>query len=226
MNIRLTLLLFFTVQISWAQKCDFEITTISNQLNGKSTLIEKSVYEKGVEISEEYIEFTPISEAKLVQNYPKIFKRKDSCYEFKTKIDDETCLIPSVFKACKNKVQTKEYLDYEFKGIYCGNALIEVSSYESWGFLSIDLISGIAFYTMGKPLTSNGITAISYSNYYTEEEVALTDLKTKKQYMISIEGWRTTASKVHKNVYYLKLVPTFLPDCKEEAKYLKVEIND
>ncbi len=227
MNIRLTLLLlFFTAQISWAQQCDFEISTISSQLNGKSTLIDKSAYEKVVGISEEYIEFTQISEATLVQNYPNIFKHKDSCYEFKTKIDDETCLIPSVLKACKNKVQTKEYLDYQFKGTYCGNVLIDVTGYESWGFLSIDLKSGVAFYTMGKPLTSNGKTAISYSNYYGEEEVALTDLKTKKQYVISIEGWRTTASIVHKNVYYLKLVPTFLPDYKEEAKYLKVELSD
>jgi hypothetical protein len=76
---------------------------------------------------------------------------------------------------------------------------------------------------MGKPLTSDGETAISYSNYYGEEEIALTDLKTKEQYVIGIEGWRTIESKVSKNRYYLKLESDFQTNCEKEIKYLKVE---
>ena len=78
---------------------------------------------------------------------------------------------------------------------------------------------------MGKPLTSNGETAISHSNYYGEEEIALTDLKTKEQYVIGIEGWRTIESKVSKNSYYLKLESEFQTGCEKEIKYLKVEIK-
>ena len=97
---------------------------------------------------------------------------------------------------------------------------------ESSGFLSIDLSSGLSCYTMGKPLTSNGETAISYSNSYGEEEIALTDLWTKKQYVIGIEGWRTKESQVHNNVYFLKLESEFQTDCDKETKYLKLSIKN
>ena len=79
---------------------------------------------------------------------------------------------------------------------------------------------------MGKPLTSDGETAISHSNYYGEEEIALTDLKTKEQYVIGIEDWRTMESKVLNNRYYLKLESEFQTDCEKEIKYLKVEIKN
>ena len=79
---------------------------------------------------------------------------------------------------------------------------------------------------MGKPLTSNGETAISHSNYYGEEEIALTDLKTKEQYVIGIEGWRTIESKVSKNSYYLKLESEYTTECKKENKYLRIKIKN
>jgi hypothetical protein len=80
---------------------------------------------------------------------------------------------------------------------------------------------------MGKPLTFDGKTAISYSNYYGEEEIALTDLKTKRQYVIGIDGWITIESKVNKGIYYLKLESEFKSgDCAKKIKYLKVEIKN
>ncbi len=126
---------------------------------------------------------------------------------------------------CKNRIQTKEFSDYIVRGIYFNNALIETIGYESWGFISVNLKNGLAFYTMGKPLSSNGETAISYSNYYGEEEIALIDLKSKKQYVIGIEGWITIESKVSENVYYLKLKP-HMNKCKNEVKFLKVKIKN
>ena len=227
MNIKLTLIfLLAIVQISWAQNCDFGIRDLSNKLNGKSELIDKSEYEKVVGVSEVFIEFTPMSELELTKKYPEIFKLKDSCYNFQANIDNGIGIKTAELKACKNKVQSKEYSDYEFKGIYCENALIEIKGYESWGFLSVDLKNGLTCFTMGKPLTSNGETAISYSNYYGEEEIALTDLKTKKQYVIGIEGWRTIESKINLNIYYLKLESDFQTDCKKEIKYIKVELKN
>ncbi len=224
MNIKLTLIFLLTiVQISWTQNCDLEILNLSNKLHGKSELIDKLVYEKGNGISEEFIEFTPMSEQNLTKQYLKIFKLKDSCYIFPANLNNGIGIKTAELKACKNRIQSKEYSDYEFKGIYCGNALIKIKGYESWGFLSVDLKNGLTCFTMGKPLTSNGETTISYSNYYGEEEIALTDLKTKTQYVIGIEGWRTVESKVFKNVYYLKLESDFQTDCKKEIKYLKVE---
>ncbi|NQY30151.1 MAG: hypothetical protein HRT69_11860 [Flavobacteriaceae bacterium] len=227
MNRKLILIFLLTiVQISWAQDCDFEIRNLSNILNGKSELIDKSEYEKIVEISEKVIEFKLESELRLTKKYPKIFKLKDSCYSFSTNSNIRIGIDTPELKACKYLLMGKGYSNYEFKGTYCGNALIEITGYESWGFLSVDLQNGLTCFTMGKPLTSDGETAISYSNYYGEEEIALTDLKTKEQYVIGIEGWITMESKVSKNSYYLKLESEFQTSCEKEIKYLKVEIKN
>lgn len=226
MKIKLILIFLLSiVQTSWAQNCDFEIRNLSDVLNGKSELIDKSEYEKIRGISERFIEFKPKSELELTKKYPGIFKLKDSCYTFSANPDIEFVKTPEL-KACKYLLKEKGYSNYEFKGTYCGNALIEIIGFESWGFLSVDLKNGLTFFTMGKPLTSEGETAISYSNYYGEEEIALTDLKTKEQYVIGIEGWITIESIVNKNVYYLKLESEFQTGCEKEIKYLKVEIKN
>ena len=223
MNRNLILIFLLTIaQFSWAQDCDFEIRILSNILNGKSELIDKSEYAKAVRISEEFIDFNPKSEIELTEKYPEIFKLKDSCYSFKTNLGNKI----GILKICKNKAQSKEYSNYEFKGIYYGNALIKTEGYEGWGFISVNLDNGFSCFTMGKPLTSNGETAISHSNYYGDEEIALTDLKTKEQYVIGIEGWRTIESNVLKNSYYLKLESEFQTDCEKEIKYLKVNIQN
>lgn len=227
MKIKLILIFLLTiVQTSWAQNCDFEIRNLSDILNGKSELIDKLEYEKVSGISEKFIEFKTRSELELTKNYPEIFKLKDSCYKFPANPNIGIEIKTPELKACKYLLKEKGYSNYEFKGTYCGNALIEITGFESWGFLSVDLKNGLTCFTMGKPLTSNGETAISYSNYYGEEEIALTELETKKQYVIGIEDWRTIESKVNKNIYYLKLESDFQTDCEKEIKYLKVEIKN
>ena len=227
MKIRLILIfLLIIIQTSWAQDCDFEIRNLSNILNGKSELIDKSEYDKVVRISEKFIDFKQISEIELTKKYPEIFKLKDSCYTFSANSNIGIGIKTPELKACKYLLKEKGYSNYEFKGTYCGNALIEITGYDSWGFLSVDLKNGLTCFTIGKPLTSDGETAISHSNYYGEEEIALTDLKTKEQYVIGIEGWRTMESKVLNNRYYLKLESEFQTDCKKEIKYLKVEIKN
>ncbi|MDO5971275.1 hypothetical protein Q4Q35_15815 [Flavivirga aquimarina] len=227
MNRKLILIFLLTIsQTSWSQDCDFEIRNLSNNLNGKSELLEKLEYEKVVEISEKLIDYQPKSELELTKTYPEIFKLKDSCYTFRANADDGIGINKGLLKACKNKVKSKEYSDFKFKGVYCGNALIEITGYESWGFLSVDLKNGLTCFTMGKPITSDGQIAISYSNYYGEEEIALTDLKTKEQYVIGIEGWRTVDVKINENIYYLKLESDFQTNCKKEIKYLKLKIKN
>jgi hypothetical protein len=227
MKIRLILIfLLIIIQTSWAQDCDFEIRNLSNILNGKSELIDKSEYDKVVRISEKFIDFKPISEIELTKKHPEIFKLKDSCYTFSANSNIGIGIKTPELNACKYLLKEKGYSNYEFKGTYCGNVLIEITGYESWGFLSVDLKNGLTCFTMGKPLTSDGETAISHSNYYGEEEIALTDLKTKEQYVIGIEDWRTMESKVLNNRYYLKLESEFQTDCEKEIKYLKVEIKN
>ncbi|SFD05170.1 hypothetical protein [Algibacter pectinivorans] len=227
MKIRLILIFLFTiVQTSWAQDCDFVIRNLSNILNGKSELIDKSEYDKVVRISEKFIDFKPISEIELTKKYPEIFKLKDSCYTFRANANNGIGIKTPELKACKYLLKEKGYSNYEFKGTYCGNALIEITEFEGWGFLSVDLKNGLTCFTMGKPLTSNGEATISHSNYYGEEEIALTDLKTKEQYVIGIQGWRTIESKVLNNSYYLKLESEFQTSCEKEIKYLKVEIKN
>lgn len=213
------------VQTSWTQNCDFNVRILSTSLNGDIELISPFEYQVVSKTSEKNIEFTPKSEIELTETYPEIFKLKDSCYTFVAPPDALFGMNKGQLQACKNRVQSKESSNYEFKGVYSGNALIEVTGYESWGYLSVDLNNGLTCYTMGKPMTSNGITAISYSNYYGEEQIALTDLKTKKQYVIGIEGWRTLEYVIYENMYYLKMESAFRPQCKKEIKYLKVAIQ-
>ncbi len=227
MNIKLNLIfLLIIVQTSWAQHCDFEIRVLSSQLNGETEIIDKLQYEKANQISMDFIEFEPTSELFLTKKHPEIFKLKDSCYIFTANTNYGIGIKTPELKACKNSVQSKEYSNYEFKGTYCDNALIEVQGHEHWGFLSVDLESGLTCFTMGKPLTSNGETAISYSNYYGEEEIALTELNTKKQYVIGIENWKTIESKIIENSHYLKLESEYSTQCKKENKYLWIKIKN
>jgi hypothetical protein len=221
---KLILIFLFTIsQTSLSQTCDFKIRNLSNILKGKSELIDKAEYEKISGISEKFIEFTSISEFELTKKYPKIFKLKDSCYLFSENPNILTGIKKTELKACKYLQKEKGYSNYKFKGIYSGNALIEITEFEGWGFLSVDLENGNTFSTMGKPLTSEGETAISYSNYYGDEEIALIDLKTQEKYVIGIDGWTTLESKVVKNKYYLKLESDFQTKCEKEIKYLRIE---
>lgn len=172
MKIKLSLLfLFIIAQICCAQNCGFEIRNLSKQLSGEVIIIQKSEYEKMNKVSERLIEFVPMAEEGMVEKYPALFKRKDSCYTFRVNPNIGIGIRVPELKACKNRIQTKQYADYEFKGVYCNTALIELTLFEGWGFLSVDLKTGLTFYTMGKPLTSNGETVISYSNYYGDEEI-------------------------------------------------------
>lgn len=223
MKVKLLVLFLLTiVQLSWTQDCGFKIRNLSKQLKGEVKLIQMSEYEKISKVSEQIIEFTPMTEQSLIEKYPSLFKRKDSCYTFRANPNMGIGIREPELKACKNRVQEKLYSDFEFKGVYCNNALIELTMFEGWGFLSVDLKTGLTFYTMGKPLTSNGETIISYSNYYGDEEIALTDLKIKKQFVVGIDGWSTVELKVYQNTYYFKLKRVFNVDCKKEIKYIKV----
>ncbi len=226
MKIKLILIFLVISQIGWSQNCDFEIRNLSNQLNGEFNIIDISDYEKVKNSAEKYIDFTPMSELDLTTKYPEIFKLTDSCYVFPASSNNHMAIKTGELKACKNKTQTKAYSNYDFKGVYCENGLIQVQGYESSGFLSIDLSNGLTSYTIGKPLTSNGETAVSYSNSYGEEEITLTDLWTKKQYVILIEGWRTKESQVQDNIYYLKLESEFQTDCARESQYIKLRAKN
>ena len=226
MTIKHLLFLLLIIPNTYAQNYEPGIRNITNDLNGISKLIEIDEYQKIEQISEKYIEITPVAEKGIIIKYPEIFKKIDSCYTFKKDLSIKIADHHNELKACNKKGNDrKEYGAYRFKGVYNNHALIEIKSYESWGFISVSLKDGSAFYTMGIPLFSNDETVISYSNYYGEEEIALTDLKTRKQYVIGIEGWRTIASRSYKNSYYLKLKSEFLQDCPEEISYLKVEIE-
>jgi hypothetical protein len=227
MNLRLILIFAIAiVRVSSAQNCDFEIQNVSNSLNAEFTLIEKSEYQQIKDVPKEFIELAIISEQNLTKKYPEIFKLKDSCYLFSANLNKTLEIKAIDLRVCKNNIQTKEYSDYTIKGVYCGYALIETIWNEYWGFLSVDLDDGSTFFTMGKPLTANGETAISYSNYYGEEEIAMTDLKTKEQYVIGIQDWRIKESKVSGNSYYLKLESQFHTDCTKEITYLKLKLKN
>ena len=123
----------------------------------------------------------PVSESDFIKDYPGIFIRSDKGYAFKT-LNNRTLKAISV-----ENDNVKERRGYEFKGRYCNFALIYVFGYEYWGYISVDLNDGIAFYTLDIPKTSDCKTAVSYSSYYSEEEIAIIDLETMKQIVITID---------------------------------------
>ena len=228
MKTRIILIISFVIsQISWTQNSNHKIRIISNELNGMYEFVEETEFKKHNLISEKFLDFIPEKEQNISRMYPEFFKLKDSCYYFKKRLNSNINDHRTILKAC-NKFGNfdKESLSYKFEGIFFNNVLIEVSGYEYWGYISVSLEDGLAFYTMGKPLSSKGETAISYSNYYGEEEIALTDLENKKQYVIGIEGWRTLESYVKKDIYYLKLEPDTQPNHTNEFKYLKLQIKN
>ncbi len=59
-----------------------------------------------------------------------------------------------------------------------------------------------------------------------KKKFALTDLKTKKQYVIGIEGYRTTGLITFENSYYLELTSKLHSSCEKNIKYLKVGIKN
>ncbi|WP_139195614.1 hypothetical protein [Aquimarina amphilecti] len=214
-------------RLSWSQHCEYKTRIIEDELQGRYEFIDSAAYEKHKKIAEKFIDFTPANEQKIITTYPKTFKLNDSCYTFNKKFTYSTTNYRRILKACNiNGSVPKESLGYQFKGIYFNHVLIEVSGYEHWGYLSVDLENEETLYTLGKPLSSKGKTAISYSNYYSEEEITITDLKINKQYTIGIEDLVTAESYVIKDVYYLKLTSNMRPNCYKKIKYLKLQLTD
>jgi hypothetical protein len=141
----------------------------------------------------------PVSESDFIKDYPGIFIRSDKGYAFKA-LNNRTLKAISV-----ENDSFKDRRDYEFKGRYCNFALIYIFGYEYWGYISVDLNDGIAFYTLDIPKTSDCKTAVSYSSYYSEEEIAIIDLETMKQIVITIDQWTTIDFKQADDGFYFML---------------------
>jgi hypothetical protein len=165
-----------------------------------------------------------ITENEFLEKYPDIFKIIDSCYNFNT-IDGHD------FKVCKfdSTIFDKEGpvnkgdIFYYFKGQYCNYALIKIAGYEFWGYLTIDLSDGNVYYTMKKPITYNCDIIVSYDNYYSEEEISIIDIKSKKQLVIGIEEWYTVDFKMNESNFYFKLKE--MNNCGGKFKYIKIKIK-
>lgn len=223
--IRVLLLVLFilSANIVRAENCELEFRVISNNISVEVAEIESSVYNQASKISEPYLNLTPSTEEQLQLKYPNIFKLKNHCYHFPINLAAKQGDLTPEIKVCRNLVESKAHSNYKFLGVYANHALIEISGYEFWGFISVDLSNGLAFDTMGKPLTANGKTALSHSNYYGEEEIAISHLKENMHYTIGIDGWNTTESKFAMGVHYLKLENRHSPmKCKRKVAFLKI----
>lgn len=219
MNLKTTLLLIVFSLIhftTWSQNCELTTREYINQLTYEADTIDAKTYEN-VLIEQEMVPITKKSEDDFLKEYPNIFIKKGLCYYFKTEEGEE-------LKACAidTASDSKENLQYKFKGQYCNNSLIFISGYESWGYLSVNLLNGKAFSTMGNPMTSNCQIIYSYSQYYGEEEITIFDIATKKQLGLIIDGWYTEESKQNINKIYLKMKSM---NCSEKVKYIKITIK-
>jgi len=204
----------------YSQNTDFSIREIIKQLDYELLIIDSLTFSKVTTqlIVEDQKETKPRTESDFVKQYPQIFKKVDKCYNIKG-IDRKP------YDICEydSTKDMKERSQYEFKGQYCDFALIYVTGYEWWGYISVDLTNGIGFYTMGIPLTCDCITSFSHSNYYGEEELSFTNMESKNQLVIGIDNWSTVESKQRDKEYYLKLEPFDQRD--KQYKYLKIEIK-
>ncbi len=221
MRILLTFIFLLTFIVNtYSQKSNFESREIIKELDYELQIIDSIEYTNvnAKLVEENKINLIPHSENDLVNEYPNVFKKKDKCYQIK-RINKKPISI------CNNDSidEIKMRSHYQFKGQYCDFGLIYISGYEWWGYISIDLIDGIGFYTMGFPLTLDCRTLFSHSNYYGEEELSFTNLESKKQLVIGFENWTTLEVKQLEKEYYLKLEPFGSRD--NELKYIKIEIK-
>ncbi len=220
MRILLTIILMTFIINTYSQKSDFDTREITKELDYELQIIDSIEYTNAVAklIEESKINLIPRTENEIVNQYPNIFEKNDKCYEIK-RIDKKPISV------CNNDSinDIKMRSQYQFKGQYCDFGLIYISGYEWWGYISVDLITGIGFYTMGVPLTLDCKIIFSNSNYYGEEEISFTNMETKKQLVIGFENWTTVEVKQNNKNFYLKVEPFGRRD--KEMKYIKVEIK-
>lgn len=207
------LLLHFT---AWAQDCELIMREFINELSYELDTTDTETYES-ILIEQKMIPITKKSEDYFLKDYPNIFVKEGLCYYFKTKYGEE-------LKACAidTASDSKDNHQYEFKGQYCNKSLIFISGYESWGYLSVDLLDGTVFSTMGSPKTSDCKLIYSYSQYYGEEEITIVDVIAKKQLVLIIDSWYTEESKQEANKIFLKMKST---NCPEKVKHIKITVN-
>ncbi len=218
MKIKITFsFLLLIYQFVYAQNCDFKIRKIKNQIDITYHVIDRKSYEQVKQSEKTFERYMAISESELCEKYPSIFDLKNSCYSFKT-IDGDS------LKICNQDGNIRDFMCYDVESIACNHAIISFSAYEYSGFVSVDLSNQLAFFTMGKPQNLNCKTFFSYANYYLEEEITFTNLKTKKQSILGIEGWRTVETKMNENGYYMKLKS--FENCKNELVYLQISTNN
>ncbi|MCB0380403.1 MAG: hypothetical protein KDD24_04050 [Flavobacteriales bacterium] len=199
-----------------AQNCELTTRELIHQLTYKIDTIDAKTYEN-VFVEQNLVLVIQKPEEYFQKEYPNIFIKKGLCYYFKSIEGEE-------LKACAidTSIDFKENLQYEFKGIYCNNLLIYISGYESWGHLSVSLLDGMTFSTLGKPITSNCKLIYSYSQNYGEEEITIFDVATKKQLVLIIDSWFTDESKQDDNNIFFKMKSM---NCLEKEIYLRVSIK-
>lgn len=160
----------------------------------------------------------PKEEDFFTRNYPQIFKKDSSGYTINTVNMGEL----KISKSGLNE-DIRDYKDYEFKGLFCNKALVYVSSYEYWEFLTINLSKGWTQKTLGEPITWDCKMAIAHSNYYTEEEISILDLEKKLEFMFTFNEWTTEEVRFSDNSFYIKIKPMGL---KRNRSYIKVNVDE
>ena len=219
-------ILLINLQIVCGQT-DTKIEPYYSDLKAQTTLIDASEY--NTINSEPFIKPLPLTEQELVRDYPEFFKFTDSCYTFKANANQKMGIKDDTLKACRFSgiPNDKEYSRIEFQGVYCNYALVYVIEFEGWYHYSVDLANGITFSTEGVPLTVNCNTSISYFNYYGLEVITLTDLKSKKQYIVHNDEYTTVESKSIQDTHYLKLqyFPNMQLNSEEQYMYLKIQLK-
>lgn len=224
MKIKLLLPLIFFGHIISAQNCDFTPIKQLGFLNATYHEIDEIQFKKVNRFQKQIVVVDEKSEKEITEEYPEIFKSMDSCYTLKSKLKNDKEGLLRDFSICKNIIQSKAYSDYEFIGIYAGNALISYKLYEYDGYYLVNLNTGFSSPIPGEPISYDGKIAFSFENYYGEEELVLTHLKSNRQFILRINNWQIVDSRFEGESYYFKLETFDKGNCGEEFKYLKIEL--
>jgi hypothetical protein len=120
----------------FSQNSDFSPREIYNQLDYKLMNIDSSTFSNiESQLTKENQKHIITREEKdFIKNYPQIFIKKDKCYNIKS-IDGKPLGICEI----DSTEDIKARKHYEFKGLFCDFALIYVTGYEWWGYISVDL---------------------------------------------------------------------------------------
>lgn len=128
------------------------------------------------------------AEYALSNKFPKIFKKVNACYRFKSIKNKETTICKNI--PAKGTID-KDSQDYKIVDIFSKYVTFISTGYESEVYYIIDTEKNIVFTIAGRPNYSASFRfAYSHANTYGDETISIIDFINERDVCLSFYGWR------------------------------------